>query len=483
MSTFLHSIRWRVQVWHGTILLGAVLAFCLTAYRLAWDTQLRRIDTALIQNEHQLMRGLMEAGRPPAGPPEPFSPEQLVARLRQGTASLPAGVAELFHGREPGYAYFSLFGPDASVLLRSENAPAGLRPLPYPVKDFDEALRTVGQRREMLRSSAQGLGSLVGCDITPELEGMRRFAWSLGAAGLGVWLLGLLGGWWLAGRAIQPIAAISHTATRIAAGNLDERIGTTGSDSELDQLGRVLNETFDRLHAVFEQQKQFTADASHELRTPVTILLTETQRILKRERTPAEYREAVQTCHDTAERMRRLIEALLLLSRQEAAGAQAPREACDLAAIVGETLAQLGPLAAGRNIRLHADLRAAPCVADAAALAILTSNLLANAIQHHHDGGSVEVTCAAGGRGVIFSVRDDGPGIPAGDQPHIFRRFYRVDKVRTGSTGHTGLGLAIAKAIVDNHGGTIRVESRPGEGACFTVELPGATATAGGRSS
>jgi signal transduction histidine kinase len=480
MNSPFHSIRWRVQAWHGLILLGAVIAFCFTAYRLAWNNQLRTIDQGLWVDEARLGAGLMRnkpsasmAGVKAEDNP-PFSPARLVERLRSGAGTLPPEVASIFEGTAPGYAYFSLRDASDRVYLQSANAPEGLALLPMPAGPYADEWLTIGHRREVLRSSSPGLRSLIGRDISPELDAMHRFAWSLGGSGLAVWLLGLLGGWWLAGRAMQPITIISRTAARIAEGNLQERISPSGTDSELDQLGRVLNHTFDRLQAGMDQQKQFIADASHELRTPVTVLLSETHRILKpeRERTPEEYRQVIQTCRDSAQRMRKLIEPLLLLTRQESQGTMAPREPCDLSGILRATLEQLGPLAAAREIRLHADLQPAACLGDPAALAILATNLLANALQHNRDGGGVFVRCEHRDRSAILTVRDDGPGIPPEDLPHVFERFYRGDKARASADGHAGLGLAIARTIAENHGGTITAQSTFGEGAMFTVTLP-----------
>lgn len=476
MTSTFHSIRWRLQLWHGVILLLAVVAVCATVYRLAWDNQLRRIDTDIIQKERALFHAVVQTGKglhSDAKDPRPLSQAEIIKLLRSREFTLPPAVAALFRGREPGYAYFSYRDRDGSVLLQSENAPAGLRFLPSPSTGFAEEIRTVDYRRERVRSSSQGLRSVVGRDITPEREEMRGFGWSLTAAGFGVWSLGLLGGWWLAGRAIRPIETISRTASRIAEGNLQERIDTSGTASELDQLSRVLNQTFERLHAAFERQKQFTADAAHELRTPITIILSETQRILKRERSSEEYREAIQTCAQTADRMRRLVEGLLLLARQESAGAGILREECDIADILRDVVAHLGPLAAEKNIHLHSDLQPARCRADAASLGIVATNLVANAIQHRRSGGNVYVSCEVEDRHVVFAVHDDGPGIAEEDLPHIFERFYRADKARTAQgSGHTGLGLAIVQSIVDAHGGTVLAKSSPGKGARFEVALP-----------
>ena len=471
MSSFLHSIRWRIQAWHGAILLLAIAAFCVTAYLAAWDHQLRRVDRELRESEHLLIRTLMEFGRAPGVPPVP--PEQLAQRLRDREIALPPAVAEQFTGA----TYFSLRDADGAPLLESPNLPADIVHLPIPRDGFIEEQRAVGSRRESLRGSARGFSSVFGRDITPEIEDMRRLGLLLATAGLGVWFLGLLGGWWLAGRAIQPVAAISRAASRIAEGNLSERIDLSGNHSELDQLARVLNRTFERLHASFERQRRFTADASHELRTPVSILIAETQRILKRDRAPEEYRDAILTCGQTADRMRRLIDALLVLGRQEAAAEQAERDPCDLADILRETIAQLRPLAEERRVRIAADLKSTPLRADPAALAILAANLVRNAIQHQlpdTPDAEVRVSCAPDGDHARFAVADNGPGIAPDDLPHIFERFYRADKARTGDSGHTGLGLAIAGVIAANHHGDIAVRSEFGRGATFTVRLPAA---------
>lgn len=477
MSHLLHSIRWRVQAWHAVLLLAVILAFCGAIYRLAWNNQLRRADRAITQAERTLIRGLVESLplSPATGKPEPFSPARLIEHLRTSGTKVPPALAALFSGTEPGYTYFIFRDADGHILLHSPNVPADLLAQPSSPEDFRDDWRIISHRRETIHRNPEGLTSIIGADLTPERDEMKRFALSLVSTGLGIWALGLLSGWWLAGRAIRPIQTISRTATRIADGNLAERIDTSGGDSELDQLGRVLNTTFDRLQAAVERQKQFTADASHELKTPVTILLAETQRALKRERSPEEYRASLEICQTAAERMRRLTEALLLLARQEASGLDQPRERCDLTALINETVAQLRPLAAERQLKIETDLQSATCLGDSTALSILVSNLIANAIQHHdRTGGTVRVSCHLSGPQITLNIADDGPGVPPEHLPHLFERFYRADTARTGGSGHTGLGLAIARAIVQNHGGTITAANEPTRGARFTVTLAAA---------
>ncbi|MDR2844695.1 MAG: HAMP domain-containing protein, partial [Puniceicoccales bacterium] len=289
-----HSIRWRVQVWHGIILLLTIGAYCLTAHRLAWDNQLRRIDTDLERNYarkflHALTRrpaftpNGTDAPAPPANGTDapngtdaadgtdkrqpPLTPQAFAEQLRQGRLALPPNVATLFQGHDAGYTYFCLLETSTGhIFYQSENAPAhlDLPPAPPVLPDTPppEITRSIATRREIIRFTHLDITWLIGRDITPDLEAMHRHTLLLAASGAAVWLLGLLGDWWLAGRAIRPIKKISDTATRIAAGNHTERILTDGTANELDQLSHILNQTFDRLHATLERQRQFTADAS-----------------------------------------------------------------------------------------------------------------------------------------------------------------------------------------------------------------------------
>lgn len=492
MRRFLHSIRWRVQAWHALILLLAVAALWLTAYRLAWGNQMRRIDREVVDTERRLVNGMFQATQVETGnkpgaskddEPRPLRPSEFMARLR--TVTLPEETLALFKGTDAGYAWFSLRDREGKILQQSPNAPADLRMLPVPETDVREELRTTGQRREFARSFSHGLCSVVGRDMTPELAEQQRYGWSLSAFCGGIWIAGLAGGWWLAGRAIQPIEVISRTASRIAGGNLQERIDVRDTDNELDQLGRVLNQTFERLHAAFERQRRFTADASHELRTPVTILLAETQRILKKERSPAEYREALETCRETAGRMRRLIETLLLLARQDGEAPQsravpeskeALGEVTDLSAVLEKTVRQLSVLADRKNLVISTALQPVCCRVPGDALSMLATNLLMNAIGHHHrdTGGVIEINSMLIGSEAVFQVKDNGPGITAADLPHIFERFYRADSARSGGGAHAGLGLAVAAMVTERYGGKIEAKSTGGNGALFEIRFPAA---------
>jgi heavy metal sensor kinase len=306
----------------------------------------------------------------------------------------------------------------------------------------------------------------------PDTKAQQRLAWVLLAAGGAVLALGLGGGWWLTARAIRPVEDISAAAMRISAGNLSERISTADPQNEFGRLAAVLNSTFARLESAFLQQKQFTADASHELRTPLAVLISEAQTTLARERTGAEYRETIEANLAAAQQMRQLTESLLTLARLEAGHEKVRREPFNLGELTQACVARIRPLVVARQITICSELAAAGGNGDEAQIRQVITNLLANAIHYNRDGGEVHVSTRVEGANAVLTVRDTGPGISAADLPHIFDRFYRADKARSRAEGHSGLGLAISKVIVDAHGGTIHADSQPGVGTTFTVRLP-----------
>lgn len=447
----LHSIRWRLQLWHGGLLVLILAGFGLTAWQYQRRDQLNRIDHELEQRMG-MIAGALRAGTPP--PP---------LRLSQREASL-------FEGK-PGQAfYYIVWLPDGQLGVRSALAPSDA-PLP-PAFRGPPVIRSRGAFQECFQTTPSGDRILVGRDIRAELATIRRFGWLLAGAGSAVLALGLLGGWWISSRALRPIGTISATATRIATGDLSQRIPLDETESELGQLAQTLNHTFERLQASFARQVQFTADASHELRTPVAVVLTQTQTALARERSAEDYRESLAACQRAAKRMRGLIESLLMLARLDSVEKPPPFVSCELDSITRDAMELLRPLAQGQNITLNLALAPAFCMGNPEQLAQVVTNLVANAIHYNRSGGSVRVEVAAQNGNAVLSVSDTGNGIAPDDMPHLFERFYRSDKARSSAQGHTGLGLAIVKAIVESHHGKITVESTPGQGSLFKVYLP-----------
>ena len=498
-----HSIRWRLQIWHGLILVTVLAGFGFTAYRLQYSNELRRVDQELQQRLGPVLEPLRR-GQPgervgPGGPGErggfsgPGRPGDQrpgaggpADRGRRGPPSRDAGGefpplrefrlgpgrAALFEG-DPNAFYYVVWLRDGHELSRSATAPADVR-LPERIGSIGLApmIRMRGKIREFYQFTPPGECILVGRSIAPELANLHQFALVLTGLGGAVLVLGLAGGWWLATRAIRPIDDISATASKIATGDLSHRINTDDTDNELGQLAGVLNSTFARLESAFARQQQFTADASHELRTPIAVILSQTQATLARERSSGEYRDSLEACQRAAQRMRRLTESLLALARLDAGQDALKRERIDLSRIAKECSDLLRPLAEEHRITLHSELTAAECLGDSESLAQVVTNFLTNAILHNQSDGEVRVTTRRENDVVLLTVADSGPGIPAEDLPRIFERFYRADQSRTRATGGTGLGLAICKAIVDAHGGTLEVASTPGQGSAFTLRMP-----------
>jgi heavy metal sensor kinase len=284
--------------------------------------------------------------------------------------------------------------------------------------------------------------------------------------------LGMAGGWWVATRAIRPIDEISATAVKIAGGDLSQRINASDTESELGRLAGVLNSTFARLDAAFAHQVRFTSDASHELRTPVSVILSQTQTALSRERGAEEYRATLEACQRAAQRMRRLIESLLELARLDAGQEPMKHQPFDLSRVARDSVELVRPLAAERGMEIQCDLPAVGCVGDPERVSQVVTNLISNAIHFNQEHGQVRVATRSENGTAFLTVADTGVGIPPEDLPHIFERFYRVDKSRSRIQGKTGLGLAICKAIVEAHSGTIEVTCKPGAGTTFEVRLP-----------
>jgi heavy metal sensor kinase len=452
MMRFSRSLRWRLQLWYGALLIAVLCGFGFTAFHLESARHFKRVDEGL----HTRIAALVDALR---AAPDRGQEKKRVPELR-----LPPAQAALF-GDESGH-YFVIWMQSKEPILRSANAPADV---PKPA-GHDAVVRMRGDLRESFLFSAPVDCVLVGRSISAERTDLDRLAAMLVGIGTLVLAAGLVGGWWLATRAIRPVEDISTTAAKIAGGDLTQRISTTETDSELGKLAGVLNSTFARLDAAFAQQARFTADAAHELRTPVSVMLTQTQSALARERSPEEYRETIEACQRATQRMRRLIEALLDLARLDAGQEPMRQVDCDLSQIAADGIELVRPLAAERGITMTAGLSRAACHGDPERLAQVMTNLLTNAIEHARSHITVRSQSDSGT--VTLMVSDDGPGIQPEDLPHLFERFYRANRARSDGRQHNGLGLAISKAIVEAHSGVLEVSSAPGEGATFVMRFP-----------
>ncbi len=282
-----------------------------------------------------------------------------------------------------------------------------------------------------------------------------------------------LGGLFLANQALKPVDRITRTAQRIGSGDLSQRIPLEGLPrDEIGRLAETFNEMIAKLERSFEQMKRFTADASHELKTPLSVLRGEVEVGLKRTRSPEEYRRILKSCLEEITRMSRIVEDLLMLARADSGSLMLRRERVNLRDVAEEVWRGFYREALGKGLRFHFGGRAAEVLGDRERLRQMIANLVDNAIKYTPSGGQVELTTGSSDGVAMITVRDTGEGIPPEEQEKVFERFYRVDKARSREKGGTGLGLSICKWVAEAHGGTISLESNPGEGSTFTVRLP-----------
>ena len=281
-------------------------------------------------------------------------------------------------------------------------------------------------------------------------------------------------GYWMSRRALSPVDALVRTAREVSGTNLSSRLETLQTGDELQRLSDTLNEMLARIETAFLRVTEFTADASHELRTPVSLIRTEAELALRRSRSEAEYQESLRHILLEAERTTALIEQLLELARADSGRETLHMQPVDLCQTLRAGIEGWQQVATIRSVQFSPSIEAeeALVLGDESLLRRLIDILLDNAFKYTPSPGSVRLVLEQRDGSSVITVQDSGVGIAKEDQSKIFERFYRVDKARSRAQGGSGLGLAIAQWIVEQHRGSISVESRPGEGAIFRVELP-----------
>ncbi len=289
---------------------------------------------------------------------------------------------------------------------------------------------------------------------------------------VGVGLIGVL----LTRRALRPIDRIVSRAREIGEGSLSERLPRPAQQDEIGRLVDTLNEMLGRIQGSFEIQRRFTADAAHELQSPLSRLRTELEVTLRRHRDTAEYEDTLRSCLDKVERLSILTRELLTLARLDAEQGRAPAAGTvSLGPLLEGVVRRLASEAERRRVTvavhpsqaLSLSVRCAEGLAD-----LVFTNVLDNAVKFSPPGGQVVIETAAEGAAVVVAVSDAGPGIPADEVPRVFERFYRGRVARANDSRGFGLGLAISRAVVENHGGQMSVESAAGCGATLRIRLP-----------
>lgn len=288
-----------------------------------------------------------------------------------------------------------------------------------------------------------------------------------------VLMVAALGGLFLADQALQPIDRIIRTAQAISAKDFTQRIAHTGPYDEVGRLATTIDRMLDRLQAAFDREHQFTADASHELRTPLTVIKGQLEVSLSRPRTASDYENTLKNVLSEADRLIRLTNGLLFLSRLEQSRVCLSLQTVDLSNLLFTLVEQMQPLADAKEIHLdHQILPDLFIQGNPDYLINLVINLLDNAIKYTPNGSNVTLEALQDPQQVLVMVKDTGPGIDSQHLPHLFERFYRVEEARSRSTGGVGLGLAIAYEIARFHHGNLKVESEINRGTTFILTLP-----------
>jgi heavy metal sensor kinase len=311
----------------------------------------------------------------------------------------------------------------------------------------------------------------LGVSLAETESTLSQFDGRVAAGGLVFLVIAVLGGLFLSRQALRPVAQSINTAKRLDPANLSERLPQTGAGDELDELAGTINDLLDRLAAYHAQVIRFTADASHELRSPLGAMRAAIEVALGQPREASEYRDVLSSLGEQCERITALVNGLLLLARADAGEVDLKTEHLDLASLADEVAEMFEPLAEERGIDLVTQASDPVVIAgDSSRLRQLVTNLLDNAIRFTEPGGSVTIQVGHLGDRAVLRVTDTGAGIPPEHLPHIFERFYRADSART--SGGSGLGLSICRWIVEAHGGSIEARSDSGKGTSFTALLP-----------
>lgn len=454
------SIRWRLTLWYGAVLGVVLVAFGASVFVMMQRHWIERIDKGLREEISDVLSEV-----------EPATERE----------SMLTWMNRRFAGHE-GFD-FQVTTVGGERIFSSPRL--GERRLPIPTDlPMEQNRFTVVEAEQhqwrIINRRVAGPESDLVVQVARSLEDYDHEMGELMATLLIVGPLTLIaalsGGYFLAQRALAPVDRMTETARQITARRLDQRLEVPVPGDELGRLAETLNGMIERLERSFREMQRFTADASHELRTPIAVVRAEAEVALGKPLDDREKQNLLSNILEECERLTHTTEQLLTLSRDDAGIGQAPPEPVDLVEMADEVVEVMRPLAEGKGQHLSIETsRAAVVQGDPGRLRQVFYNLLDNAIKYTPEGGRVELAVEASDSGVTVTVRDTGVGIPPEHLPHVFDRFYRVDKARSRAAGGSGLGLSIVQSIITAHGGQVELSSAAGEGTICTFRLPRAS--------
>ena len=480
-------IRLRLAVWYFAVLAVVLSLFGLGAYFEMRHSIIRTVDEELgvrADGVKQLIEKDIQRGHK----------NELQDGLREHTELRSGGALLQVSDEQGNWVYRSAVMSDYGVPRPSNiSSKASAMAARAPQRNDEEAephwqTRAVDYRgkdvplrvwNEEIRAGGESYVIQVAAEMDDFYGALHHFALLLWISIPLLLVCAAAGGYWISTRALAPVDQITRAARNISAQNLSSRLVVPNAGDELQRLSETLNGMLERLEAAFKKITQFTADASHELRTPVAVMRTRAELALRKARSAEEYRETIEQIHAELEKTTALIEQLMFLARADS-GAEVLRFVpTNVADVLREACDQGAALAEAKQIAFHEQIPGRPLwiQGDPGSLRRLFLILIDNAVKYTPAEGRVDVSLAQNDGYVVAEVRDTGIGITEADLPSVFERFYRADKARSRASGGVGLGLSIGKWIAEVHSGTIDVHSSPGQGSVFQIRLPIANGT------
>jgi signal transduction histidine kinase len=488
----LKSIKWQFQ-FGQLFLLAAVLLTLLTLYYSLYKKErIAEVDRLLQQKLMFSMPLLISADlygspsgarRASGSPPEfrdgfgqpPPRPRQDFSNARSPVVEEPAkhhAAKTLEEAVELGLYAKSWKLIDGKMVAEFGDVPDSLTFNRYSLRPEVPQLESRDNYREIIFLHKNNLLVVIGKsleDINGVLATLRT---RLILIALVILLIGFVVGSVLIRRVLRPLGQISQTAERIREGNGSERVRLDDAPTELVGLADTLNQTLDHLDNMIETQKRFAADASHELRTPISVVIAQSQAALKRDRSTDEYKTVLQACLRAGDRMKVMANSLLDLTRIDSDASLLIKSSCDLNNVIKDAVATAVSLTEKHPVHFEPLNHPVMVEMDIERIHQVLMNLIGNAIRYNPTGCEINIVLVLKEKKAIVSVKDNGVGFDANAHADIFERFYRVDKSRSREQGGTGLGLSIVKSFIEAHGGEVAAAAEEGKGATFTFTIP-----------
>ena len=444
------SFRIKLALWAALLCGVVLLVFVAASSFIVYDNMLEEADFQLKENSSTLVQNLRHKNR---------RVEELMPQLR---ASISAEQAELKLLRLTVNGTLVHADPDWTSPPEIASRSLG---------SFDTSTHRNRSWRLMSRSWEDGHEVLMAIDLSEITEEVLRMTRTyLSTLPLALLIIGL-GAWWIAGRAVRPVRIITSAAERVTAGDLSERIGERTGGDEIARLTRVFNRMMDKLERSFQQTSRFSADASHELRTPLAVLQGRIEEGLQRPDASGDQQELLAGLLEQTQRLKSIIQGLLLLSRSDAGQLSIEKKPTDLARLIGAIGEDIEFLLDDTGITYTSELQPGiSCRGDEKLLRLAIFNLLQNASRYNTENGTIGCRLERDGAFATIDVSNTGPAIPDEERDHIFERFYRSPQYR--SVRGQGLGLSLARVIAEAHGGTLGLLRSDGTENVFRLRLP-----------